>query len=66
MKSIGIILEYLGPINALRSWSQELMAYNLLLVHMPDFMMRYDDALNYGPCHKIINTYSDMVYTLHK
>ena len=66
MKSIGIILEYLGPINALRSWSQELMAYNLLLVHMPDFMMRYDDVLNYGPCHKIMNTYSDMVYTLHK
>lgn len=66
MKSIGIILEYLGPIHALRRWSQELMAYDFLPVYRPDFTMRDVDALNRGPYHKVVNSYNAMTYTLHE
>jgi len=66
MKSIGIILEYLWPIQALPRGSQELMAYNFLPVHRPDFMIRDVDALNCGPYHKIVSSYSGMTYTLHE
>ena len=66
MKSIDIILEYVGSIHALRRWSQELMAYDCFPVHRPDFMMRDVDALSRGPYHKVVNSYSAMTYTLHE
>ena len=42
------------------------MAYDLLPVHMSDFMMRNGVAVNHGLYHKVVNTYSAMTYTLHK
>ena len=66
MKSIGIILEYLGPIHVLRRWSQELIAYEFLPAHRPGFMMRDVDALNRGTYHKVVNSYSAMTYTLYE
>ena len=58
MKSIGIILEYTGPIHTLRRWSQELMSYNFVPLHRPCTMMKDVDALNRGPYHRVINSYN--------
>ena len=58
MKSIDKIIEYLGPIHELRRWSQKLMAYDLVAVNRPDYMMKDVNALNRGPYHTVIHTYS--------
>ena len=66
MKSINHILEYDGPIHALRRWSQELMAYDFTPLHRPARLMQDVDALNRGPYHKIITNYDSMSHALHK
>ena len=66
MNFIGIILEYLDSIHALHRWSKELMAYDFLSVHRPDFMMRDVDALNRGLYQKVVNAYNTVLYNLHK
>lgn len=49
IKSINKILEYLGPIHALRQRCQEQLSYDFMLAHRPERMMRDIDTLNRDP-----------------
>ena len=47
--SIKEILEYTGSIHQLRRWSQEIFAYDFIIIHRPATMMKDVDSLSRHP-----------------